>query len=1024
MNSFSQIPMTCCMHQRMSAGVLRRGNPFAPLFLMLAALVLSLPMSAQTASSTEGFLTGTVTDSSGAYVPGAKVTLSSEALIAPKATTTDTVGSYRFPALSAGDYTLTVQASGMGTQTRPGIHISLGFTATVNVQMAVGSVMQTVEVSSAASTIDLDSNNITTNLETEQLKELPGSRDLWAVLSQAPAIAETKMDVGGSDALTQQGYTVYGLGTSGVGGGGINRGEVEGIMVNEGSGGGGSEMFYVDYAAMQTVSVNTANNTAEMPQPGVLSQMVFKSGGNSYHGDLDFEFENAALEGHDIDSTQIAALTAGGVIPTAAVPFTAMNRLNLFRDISGDLGGFLKKDRLWWFGAYRYTTTEQNYPTLNETQLSWSPNYTGKVSYILNKNQKLVGFYTHSNKLQPDYLNAIVLSGGRQGGALETAATAWSSSYPVYVYGLQYTYTITNNLYLEAEAGNYFSGWTRRGKSNLPRIEDTTTNYVSGGQSNIESDRHRPQARASVSFLRSNWWGSHVFKFGVEYMQDTNKTPYLGLGILGSGMPTVPCPTQIPGAILGTTCQVVSTLSNGKPLNAYFYPDNPYKYVDTDSTTGIYANDTWQIKHRLTVNIGLRFDRQNLFSKNGTTPLLQPQAGTPFVVFHNFGPRVNISYDLTGHGASVLKASLGHYFNYPAADYASALNPNAGWVYEYAWTSAGGLTGDSPTTYYQPGDTLGTLQSFTGGSATTTFSPTLKLANTYQASAYYEQQAGPYLVRSGLVYNQLRNIAGSVNSLRPLSAYNVAVPSFYVPNAADVATTTSPTVTLWNICPTPAGTCTVPSGPNIYENLPENSHYYNWETTVNRHKGRWSFMGSFNYTWNYVRNFSSGFGAGSSFTPNQLINTVGCGDTAPCITNGRAQYYNWQSKFDNTIKLPYKFMVSPILRLQSGIPFGRYFSTSGITATGITEPKMNVSGNVLAEPFGTERTPTLALVDFRVEKAQTFKDHYTLKGTFDLYNIFNDNGDQAVTAASGPSFLTPSNITPPRIARLGAQFDF
>ena len=83
-----------------------------------------------------------------------------------------------------------------------------------------------------------------------------------------------------------------------------------------------------------------------------------------------------------------------------------------------------------------------------------------------------------------------------------------------------------------------------------------------------------------------------------------------------------------------------------------------------------------------------------------------------------------------------------------------------------------------------------------------------------------------------------------------------------------------------------------------------------------------------------------------------------------------------------------------------------------------------MNGNILAEPFGTERTPTLGLVDVRVQKGITFKDHYTLAGHFDLYNIFNDNGDQAVTAASGPSFLTPSNITPPRIARLGATFDF
>ena len=83
-----------------------------------------------------------------------------------------------------------------------------------------------------------------------------------------------------------------------------------------------------------------------------------------------------------------------------------------------------------------------------------------------------------------------------------------------------------------------------------------------------------------------------------------------------------------------------------------------------------------------------------------------------------------------------------------------------------------------------------------------------------------------------------------------------------------------------------------------------------------------------------------------------------------------------------------------------------------------------VSGNVLAEPFGTERTGTMYLFDVRAEKAFHLKERYTLSGFADLYNIFNLNANQAVTAASGPSFLTPSNITPPRIARVGAKFEF
>jgi hypothetical protein len=994
--------------------------------LGFSLLALGIPARAQTASTTEGAIVGTVTDASQAPIPDAAVTLAGAGVMGSKKVNTDSNGVYRFSALTPGDYKMSYEAPGFGTQTREGVHISLGFTATVNVQMVVGAVTESLTVSSETTNIDLQSNNITTNLEDTELKTLPGSRDLWAVLAQAPAIAVTKMDVGGSDALTQQGYTVYGLGTSGVGGGGINRGEVEGMMVNEGSGGGGSEMFYADYGAMETISVNAANNTAEMPQPGVLSQMVVKTGGNEFHGDVYFDYENGAMEGHDIDSSQIAALTAGGVKPSAAVALVDTNRLNLFRDISANVGGYLKKDKFWWFFAYRYTTTQQNYPTLNETQQSSSPNYTAKATYNLTSKQRLVGFYTHSNKLQPDYLNALVISGGRQAGALETGPTTWNSSYPVYVWNGQYIYDISSSLVFEAMGGNYFSGWTRKGKSDLPRIEDVATNFVSGGLNNTENDRHRQQGRGSISYIHSGWLGTHSFKFGAEYMRDINQIPWDGLGIPGSLEPTIPCPSVIPNGVLGANCQAVSTLNNGNPLNVYFYASPAYQVENGNSTVGIYANDTWQVTKRLTVNIGLRFDRQNIFSLADTGPNGQSFPAKNYIAFHDLGPRIGLSYDLSGRGTSVVKLSWGHYFNYPAADYGSGLNPDAssGWYYEYSWkpTAAqlAGRSGDSATDYYQSGDTLGSLQNSSGGAATTSFASNLKLANTYQASAYLEQQLAGFTFRTGFVYNNLIDIAGTVNAGRPLTAYTMPE-TLYVPNSADVASASSPTITVWNLAN---------PGPTLqqYKNLPENSHYYNWELTAMKRSrgGRFTLMGSFNYTWNYVGNYSNGFGTGASFTPNQLINTVGCTDIAPC-TSGFAQYYNWQGKINSTIMLPWRFKVTPILRLQSGIPFGRYFSTSGIKVapgSGIVEPTLTVNGNVLAEPFGTERTPTLALFDVRTEKDFAFRERYVLTGFFDLYNIFNENGDQAVTAASGSSFLTPSNITPPRVARVGVKFSF
>ena len=995
--------------------------------VMLLLSLTTIGASAQTASSTEGAIVGTVADSSGAAIPGVKITLSGPNVMGTPSTTTGESGTYRLPAIPPGDYSLKFEQTGFATVTEQDIHISLGFTATVNIEMRPGAVSETVTVTGEAANIDLQSNKVTTNLEDAQLKTLPGSRDLWAVLSQAPAVAETKMDVGGSDALTQQPYTVYGLGTSGVGGGGINRGEVEGMMVNEGTGGGGSEMFYVDYGAMQTISVNAANNSPEMPQPGVLSQMFVKTGGNDYHGDVYFDYENGAMEGHNISATQIAALQAGGVVPTSAVQLTDVNRLNLFSDFAADVGGYLKKDKLWWFFAYRYTRAAQNYPTLNETQKSWSPNYTGKVTYNVSPKQKLVGFYTHSNKLQPDYLNALAIGGGRQAGALESASTAWNSHYPVHVYTLEYTYIITPKLLAEAQIGDYFSGWNRWGKSPLPRIEDVATNFVSGGLNTIESDRHRPQARGSISFVKSGWLGTHNFKFGSEYMRDLDETPWGGLGEPGSLAPSVPCPSAIPNNALGATCQVVSTVNNGAPFNAYFYAMPGYTVKNGNSTVGIYANDTWQVTKRLTINIGLRFDRQNLFSLQDTGPNGVTFPAKNYIAFHDLGPRIGASYDLSGHGATVLKVNWGHYFNYPAADYASGLNPDAaGWYYEYKWTptaaqlAANGRTGigDSPLDYFAPGDTLGALQASAGGAATTQFAPNLKLANTYQASAYIDQQIGTFTLRSGFVYNNLIDIAGTVNGGRPLSAYTTPV-TFYVPNAADVATTSSPTATLWNLTPALTGPTV-----QVYQNLPENSHYYNWEITGIKHMGsRWMLMGSFNYTWNYVRNYANGFGTGSSFTPNQLINTVGCSNTEPCL-NGLAEYYNWQTKINSTIRLPLGFNLTPVLRLQSGIPFARYFSTAGITAPAGLEPTLTINGNVLAEPFGKERTGTEILLDIRAEKQFRIKERFLATAFFDVYNIFNNNADQAVTAASGPSFLTPSSITPPRVARVGLKFQF
>jgi len=68
-------------------------------------------------------------------------------------------------------------------------------------------------------------------------------------------------------------------------------------MVNEGAGGGGSDMYYTDYGSYAEIAVNAVGNTAEMPAPGVLSQLIAKSGGNTYHGTIYADYENGSMVG-------------------------------------------------------------------------------------------------------------------------------------------------------------------------------------------------------------------------------------------------------------------------------------------------------------------------------------------------------------------------------------------------------------------------------------------------------------------------------------------------------------------------------------------------------------------------------------------------------------------------------------------------------------------------------------------------------------------------------------------------------
>ena len=235
---------------------------FTGLLAVLAVLSLSTSAFAQGGgASSTGTIQGRVSDSQGAVLPGVTVTATSPSALGAQTTVTSETGNYRFPAVPPGTYELTYELAGFNSLKRSGISITLGFTANVNVELALATLQETVTVSGASPVIDTSATRIQQNFKMEQLQSLPNARDMWALLAVTPGVAVNRIDVGGNRAGTQAGYTAYGMS-------GQVRVLIEGINTTEGTGGAG---FYCDYASLEEAFLGTSGQSAEMPNPGVQS---------------------------------------------------------------------------------------------------------------------------------------------------------------------------------------------------------------------------------------------------------------------------------------------------------------------------------------------------------------------------------------------------------------------------------------------------------------------------------------------------------------------------------------------------------------------------------------------------------------------------------------------------------------------------------------------------------------------------------------------------------------------------------
>jgi hypothetical protein len=944
------------------------------LSFVLAAFALStaVPAYAQGGgASSTGTIQGRVTDAQGAVLPGVTVTATSPSALGTQTTVTSETGNYRFPAIPPGTYVVTYDLPGFNTIRREGISIALGFTATVNVELALATLQETVTVTGESPLIDTSATRVVQNFKLEQLQSIPNARDMWALLAVTPAVQMGRIDVGGNRAGTQTGYTAYGQS-------GQVRVLIEGINTTEGTGGAG---FYFDYSSLEEVFLGTSGQSAEMPNPGVQSQFIAKSGGNQFNGEVYLDWYNNSLQGSNIPE-DYSTPTAFRNQPIRA----HSNEIDRYYNWSVNVGGPIKRDRVWWFGTYnkQFNAISQPNFEFDKTFDTTLWNAVGKGTYQMNQNHKFIGYYQWGQKIQPNRLPFAANVYRDEGPTNRQDSGSW-------VYKAEWNGTISEKLYVEARYGDF--GYY------FPQITNGTQDYffrdpgtleILGSHQKNQNDRDRKQWTGAATSFLDTAKGSHTLKVGGELLKEQQWFGVLqGVGgniehVYNNGVSSqeifrIPTATQVGG--LKDNDNGNLTTRNG---------------LDAAS---LFVNDTWSVG-RFTINGGLRWDRYSgyLPEQNQLAAVVGPVVvnaktfpETDLFSWNLVAPRVGVVFDLTGDGKTVVKGNYGLYWHNPGVGVPSDVNPNTGTKSAtYTWTDTNG------DRRWQPGEQTA-LQSASLEGATR-LDPNLKAPYSHEAAGWFERQLTDVLgVRAGFVYKTEDDLISLYIPTRGLDVYAASgVPFNFIDNGVDGVRGTADDRTSSYVGLPSANAATVFPTTQVEMNLPQYSRYKTAEVSMTKRYGnKWSASLGGAYTW--MTDFPNGFPQ----NPNQP---------------GAEDRTIWNFKASGSYDGPYGIRLSPVLRHQSGANYAR---TNTITfPTGVTG-----SGTaVYMEAMDANREDNIWVLDVRAEKTVSFTDRIRTRLFFDLFNITNSHASETISRATGTGYQRPAAILAPMTARVGFRF--
>ena len=620
-----------------------------------AATLLSLLLIPAAASAQITGIAGVVKDTTGAVLPGVTVEAASPALIEKvRSVITDGQGQYKIVDLRPGAYDVTFTLPGFSTVRREGVELTAAFTATVNTELSVGSLEETITVSGDSPIVDTH-NVIDQKVMSRQLiDDLPTARNFEGLAQIIPGLSQISTsksngnDVGGSTGERGK-VTAHGARAN------DNLQTIGGLSFQQLDQGGSSSHYALNPGEIQELSYEVSGFSAENPYGNVYVNMIPKEGGNRFQGSFLGTYASQGLQSSNLTPDLISR------------GLTAVNGQDLLAEVNPSIGGPIKQDKLWFFTSYRYNVQKERVAGgfHNATPLAFT--YTADPSrpaqddnWMHEGGLRLTWQQSQKNKFSFYYAyNPFCQCHRNASATVAPEATVDRINRLNNTTTITYRSTVTSRILLEAGALIHRSGfWNAPQPGITPDLLSVTDTGKSLTYRAAPSYSENQQYQRHFRFAASYVTGAHAFKAGVDVMNGLK----WGQTVVNGGM----------------TLQLLSGVAN--QITVFNTPRKTEEHLN--AATGMYVQDQWTFK-RLTINAGVRYD-----ALNASIPGVHLDAG-PFVPARDFpalsdvpnwkdvSPRVGLAYDVFGTGKTAIKVTLNRYVLADKVDFAVLNEPSS-----------------------------------------------------------------------------------------------------------------------------------------------------------------------------------------------------------------------------------------------------------------------------------------------------------------------------------------------------------